>query len=83
MVVLIKSGNKWIPATLTSWSSEQELQEVLADSPELMPGCEGSAVVTELRIPGVGSVDLVCVHDTGAITLVECKLAKRPNSPRR
>ncbi|MEV6283368.1 hypothetical protein [Kribbella sp. NPDC051770] len=78
MVVLVRGEGKWTPATLTSWASEAELQEVLCDSPELMPGCEGAVVVTEFRIPSVGAVDLVCVHDTGAISLVECKLAKNP-----
>lgn len=76
MVVLIRDENTWLPAKLTSWISEDELQRVLADAPELMPGCESSAVVREFRIAGVGSADLVCVHDTGAITLVEVKLAK-------
>jgi hypothetical protein len=74
MLVLIKSDGGWVPAVLNSFDSESELQDLLHQDPSLVPGCEGAAAVRELTIPGVGSVDLVCVDGEGTVTLVECKL---------
>ena len=80
MVVLIKEvgTGKWVPAQLTSWKSEKMLQELLLCSPELIPGCEGTAVVQEFGLPGGDRIDLVCVNEAGVVTLVECKLASSP-----
>jgi len=75
-MVLIRRNGDWAPASLQNFDSEAELQRLLADSPDLIPGGTGTAVVREFRIPGVGAVDLVCVDETGVVTLVECKLAK-------
>ncbi|TCM33680.1 hypothetical protein [Kribbella sp. VKM Ac-2568] len=86
MVVLIKEvgTGKWVPAKLTSWESEKMLQELLADSPELIPGCAGSAVVKEFGLSEDhhNRVDLVCVDEAGAVTLVECNLASSSESRR-
>jgi hypothetical protein len=76
VVVLVKDGNRWAAADPRSWGSEADLEEVLAENPDLIPGCEGSAVVSQFSIAGVGIVDLICVDELGSITLVECKLAK-------
>lgn len=75
-MLLQKSDAKWLPVSLPNYGSECELQMMLADAPELIPGCEGSAVVRELNILGTGFVDLVCVDEIGTLTLIECKLAK-------
>jgi hypothetical protein len=77
-VVLIRSDGGWTPAVLTSFESESALQALLHQDPSLIPGCAGAAVVRELGIPGVGSVDLVCVDDEGIVTIVECKLKANP-----
>jgi hypothetical protein len=76
MVVLVKDGNRWAEANTRSWESELELEQVLQNNPELIPGCEGAAVVTQFSIRGVGIADVVCVDDVGTITVIECKLAK-------
>jgi hypothetical protein len=73
---LIKDGDRWATADPRSWGLEADLEDVLLGNPYLVPGCQGSAVVRQFRIPGVGTVDLVCVDDLGVITLIECKLAK-------
>lgn len=76
MVVLVRDGNRWAAADPRSWGLEADLEQVLLENAYLIPGCEGSAVVQQFAIAGVGIVDLVCVDDQGTITLIECKLAK-------
>jgi hypothetical protein len=76
-VIMVKNAEgAWVAAQLTSYSDEAALQRTLLDDPSLIPGCAGAACVKELSVPGVGSVDLVCVDSEGEITLVECKLQK-------
>ncbi len=75
-MLLRKTDAKWVPVSLLGYASEKDLQQLLKDAPELIPGCEGTAAVRELWIQGVGSVDVVCVDEAGTLTLVECKLAK-------
>jgi hypothetical protein len=77
-MLLQKKDSSWEPVPLTSWYDEAHLQEVLAASPELVPGCAGNAAARELGITGTGSLDLLLVDDLGALTLVECKLRKNP-----
>ncbi len=77
-MLLQKTGFSWEPVTLTSWDDEAHLQEVLAASPELLPGCAGNAAARELSITGTGSLDLLLVDDLGTLTLVACKLRKNP-----
>ena len=81
-MVLIRKEGQWVEADLKMFVSESELQALLARDPHLVPGCAGAAVVRELTVPGVGSVDLVAVDDSGTITLIECKLEKNPESRR-
>lgn len=77
-MLLQKQDTSWNPVALTSWDDEAHLQEVLAASPELVPGCAGNAAARELSITGTGSLDLLLVDDLGTLTLVECKLRKNP-----
>lgn len=77
-MLLQKTGTSWARVPLTSWNDEAHLQEVLAASPELVPGCAGNAAARELAIIGTGSLDLLLVDDLGTLTLVECKLRKNP-----
>lgn len=63
---------------MTSFTDEDALQGLVAESPELLGSSEPVAVVRELTIPQVGSVDLVAVSAAGQVTLVECKLAANP-----
>ena len=65
-------------ADLRMYLDEAELQALLANDPQFIPGCDGAVVAREVTVPGVGAIDLVAVTDDGTITLVECKLAKNP-----
>lgn len=73
-MILIREGDRWAPAALTSYSAEEELQSLLASDPSLISGCAGAVAVRELAVPGVGKVDIVGIDAEGTITLVECKL---------
>lgn len=75
-MLLQRSGAQWKPVSLLGYGYERELQRMLKDAPELIPGCEGSAAVREFAIQGAGYVDLLCVDEAGTLTLVECKLAR-------
>jgi|BarGraIncu01121A_1022015.scaffolds.fasta_scaffold04402_3 RecB family endonuclease NucS len=80
--ILVKTGNErgWRVPTVTAYRNEDELRMLLKDSPELLPGDDASRpVVLAHEFPVTfGSVDLVGVSPTGALTVVECKL--RANS---
>ena len=63
---------------MSTFINERLLQEMLAESPAWLELKEPVVVVRELRVPGVGKVDLAAVGLSGRITLVECKLANNP-----
>lgn len=65
----------WRSPEVTNYDDEAALQALVAESPELLGAAGKRAVVRELTVPGVGSLDLAAVDPTGALTLVECKLA--------
>jgi hypothetical protein len=73
-LVLIEHDGDWVEASLTSFVDEHELQQILLDSPNLIPGLVGTAIVKEMTIPGSGKADLVAVNEAGEVWLVECKL---------
>jgi hypothetical protein len=62
---------------VTSYENEAALQQLVAESPDLLTG-QDLATVDEFWIPGIGSVDIVGVGADGAITVVECKLRANP-----
>jgi RecB family endonuclease NucS len=76
--ISVKTGTdrRWRAPTVTAYKDEDELRMLLKDSPELPTGEDASRpVVLAHEFPVTfGSVDLVGVSPTGAITVVECKL---------
>ena len=78
-----RSGEeKWRAPKVTSYTDEAALQALVAESPDLLGSSESLAVITEMTVPGVGSVDLVAVGGSGRVTLVECKLRANPEMRR-
>lgn len=78
MFVRKKGAVQWIELdALPAFGRERELEELLAGSPQLLPGEPVNlALVRQLHIPAVnGYVDLCGVASDGSIYLVECKLA--------
>lgn len=72
---MIKQDGVWKRAPLTNYQDEVELRDLIAASPDLVPGCAGNVTMVELSVPGAGRADVVLVDESGAITIVEAKLA--------
>lgn len=76
---LIRRGDgPWREPAARAYQNENQLQTMLVESPQLIPGVGPCAVVDEFYVPRTGPVDLVGVEPTGEITIVECKLAANP-----
>jgi hypothetical protein len=82
-------GSSWQIVEPNQYPDEAYLQRLLADSPELIPydamglnGSEAYVTFTEFWHKGIGPSDLLVVHNSGQITLVECKLATNPEARR-
>lgn len=73
MRLLAMELGSWVPADLSSYENEEELELLLLNDTSLIPGGEGAAAVTQFPLAG-GAVDLLCMDEHGTITLVECKL---------
>lgn len=71
-------GGTWHEPATAEYANEKELQDLVKHSPTLLPGGHQLAVADEFWVPGIGSVDLVGVSETGEITIVECKLRANP-----
>lgn len=81
MTPLLKKDNQRVSLHRTGYYSEAELQETLADNPELL--CEGSdallkTVCREVMMEGQ-RLDILMVDTTGLPVAVEVKLIKNPN----
>lgn len=76
--ILVRSSDaKWREPEVTAYENEAALQQLVAESPDLLSG-QDLATVPEFWIPGVGSADIVGVAADGSITIVECKLRANP-----
>ncbi|KQW47389.1 hypothetical protein ASC77_13050 [Nocardioides sp. Root1257] len=76
--ILVRGDDsKWREPEVTSYENEAALQQLVADSPDLLTG-KDLATVDEFWIPEVGSVDIVGVGADGGVTVVECKLRANP-----
>jgi hypothetical protein len=74
----------WAEPQIAGHKSEDELQALLATSPDLLPGSETGlpmAVARELSV-APGRIDVVGVDVDGQLTLCECKLAANPGARR-
>lgn len=74
------TGGSWERPSVTSYTDETTLETMLLESPELLPGGDGSplAVVSQLYVPDTGPLDLLAVSLTGELTVVEVKLRANP-----
>ncbi|MGD9571521.1 MAG: hypothetical protein AB7V62_06555 [Thermoleophilia bacterium] len=83
--LLVRRGEgAWASPAVSAYGNEAQLRDLLALQPSLLPGLgPGATAVTELTIPGAGSVDVAAVDGEGAVCLVECKLASNPEIRRQ
>lgn len=79
-----REGGTWDSPGVSAYGNEQQLRDLLAEQPTLIPGLtDPVAAVTELHVPDTGFVDVAAIDGSGALTLVECKLASNPEIRRQ
>jgi len=89
--ILLRNGNQknWKLVQSFAYGNKTELQELLANSPDLIPSRdmrEGVsqlvAVVREYNVP-IGFIDILGFTADGEIAVIECKLANNPDMKRK
>ncbi|NYI42986.1 hypothetical protein BJ993_000066 [Nocardioides aromaticivorans] len=76
--ILVRNDNtRWREPEVTAYANEAALQQLVAESPDLLTG-QDLATVDEFWIPEIGYIDIVGVGADGSITVVECKLRANP-----
>lgn len=92
MKILVRNSEsrQWESADLISAKAEAELQNLLIESPFLIPideireGVSPLVVaVGEFGLPGSGNTDILALSADGDIAIIECKLAANPESRRK
>ena len=92
MKILVRNNEakRWEPADLVSAKAEVELQNLLIESPFLIPIDEIREGVSplvfavgEFGLPGSGNTDVLAFSADGDIAIVECKLAANSESRRK
>ncbi len=75
---LVRSiGGRWSSPSRRGFALEQELEQLIHEYPEILPGVGASALaVDQFSVPSGGSVDLIVLEPDATVTVVECKLAK-------
>ncbi|MCQ1954131.1 hypothetical protein [Arthrobacter sp. zg-Y238] len=77
--ILIRQPNgTWREPDPAGYAAEADLQQILAEYPELIPGVSADAVTCREFQSTAGPADVVVVDADGQVTLVECKLASNP-----
>lgn len=92
MKILIRDGGTkgWKLAESIKAKAEAELQDLLVESPSLIPIDEireGASqlvfAVKEFGLPGSGNTDVLAFSPGGDVAIIECKLATNPESKRK
>jgi len=83
--ILYRRGNgAWISPTDSGYASEDQLQAMISEFPELLPGVSSDSFVCREFNTDSGPIDNVIINSKdGSITLVECKLARNPEVRRK
>lgn len=78
-VLYRKTGGAWTSPTESGYVSEDHLQALIDEFPELLPGVSPESYVCREFSTGIGRLDNLIINSKdGSLTLVECKLAKNP-----
>jgi len=90
ILVRTKDMQEWRLADSLQAKAEVELQDLLHESPSLIPIDEIRedispfiCAIKEFGLPGSGATDLLAFNDIGNIAIVECKLATNPEIKRK
>lgn len=77
-ILVRAAGGDWLEPTERGFGREADLQLILVEHPQMIPGVGPDAVACSEFQSGAGPADVVVVNPDGALTLVECKLASNP-----
>src|SRR5690348_6201736 len=79
LLVRREGTGPWHAPAVTAYTSEDALEQLLAESPDLLPGASPERLVVARQVQtGAGPADLVGVGLDGSLLLVECKLRANP-----
>ena len=83
--ILYRKGNgNWISPADSGYANEDQLQAMIEEFPNLLPGVSPDSFVCREFNTDSGPIDNVIINSTdGSITLVECKLARNPEVRRK
>ncbi len=85
MSILIKNNEEFNEISSSDYTSERELQEILADNPTLLVNETDPSIALvqiEVNLPNTGKADILFVDSSGLPIVVEVKLAKNAESRR-
>lgn len=90
ILVRNKTANKWQKVKEQNFENEAALQNILYESPEIIPleklgenWTKPKLFIKEAGLPGSGNTDLIGIDEDGAITIIECKLATNADVRRK
>ena len=79
-----KGSGDWISPADSGYANEDQLQAMIEEFPNLLPGITADSFVCREFNTDSGPIDNVIINSTdGSITLVECKLARNPEVRRK
>ena len=83
--ILYRKGNgNWISPADSGYANEDQLQAMIEEFPNLLPGVSADSFVCREFNTDSGPIDNVIINSSdGSITLVECKLARNPEVRRK
>jgi hypothetical protein len=83
-ILFRKNGGDWTSPEGSGYANEDQLQALISDFPELLPGVSADSYVCREFVTNSGPIDNVIINaKDGSLTLVECKLARNPEVRRK
>jgi hypothetical protein len=90
ILLRMKGERKWRKVREQEFENEAALQDVLYQSPEIIPleklgenSLKPKVFIREAGLPGSGNTDLVGIDEEGGVTIIECKLATKTDIRRK
>jgi hypothetical protein len=80
MLLIRRLGEgSWHAPEVNAYQNEEALEQLLAASPDLLPGSSAGPMVVARQVQtGAGPADLIGISLDGSVLLVECKLRANP-----
>jgi hypothetical protein len=86
MKILVSRDDSWVPIERRTFAQEELLEQLIHDSPEVIPlelGVDRVIYARQFDCPPGYAIDLVGIGSDGSVTIVECKLARNRESKRQ